>query len=78
MDECTPLVRGIAAGLAHLHGAGLHSSTSQLNLSRVCHKENTLHTLIPPATSLNTGYTTPTRNPYPIQSAQDELKSGRV
>ena len=29
-------------------GRGLHSSTSQLNLSRVCHKKNTLHTLKTP------------------------------
>jgi len=38
-------------------------------------QENTLNTPLHP---LNTGYTTPTRTPYPIQSAQVELKSGRV
>jgi len=38
----------------------------------------TLHTLNTPSHPLNTGYTTPTRTPYPIQSAQVELKSGRV
>ena len=31
-----------------------------------------------PRHPLNTGYTPPTRTPYPIQSAQIELKSGRV
>jgi len=39
---------------------------------------NTLHTLSTPEYPLNTGYTTPTRTPYPIQSAKVELKSGRV
>jgi hypothetical protein len=38
----------------------------------------TLHTLNTPCHPLNTGYTTPTRTPYPIQSAQVELKSERV
>ena len=40
-------------------------------------QENTLHTLNTLNTPL-TGYTTPTRTPYPIQSAQIELKSGQV
>jgi len=31
-----------------------------------------------PKHPLNTGYTTPTRTPYPIQSAHVELRSGRV
>ena len=39
---------------------------------------NTLHTLNTPQHPLNTGYTMPTRTPYVIQSAQVELKSGRV
>ena len=66
---------------AEVHGRGLHSFTVQLNLSRVWHKKTPytpLNTLKHP---LDTGYTTPTRNtrtPYPIQSAQMELKSGRV
>jgi len=41
------------------------------------HKD-TLHTLNTPYHPLNTGYTTPTRTPYPIESAQVELKRGRV
>jgi len=41
-------------------------------------QENTLNTLNTPSHPLNTGYTTPTRTPYPIQSAQVELKGGRV
>jgi len=55
----------------------LHSFTFQLNLSRACHKKSPCTPLTPPHT-LNTGYTTLTRTPYPIQSAQVELKSGRV
>jgi len=41
-------------------------------------QENTLHTLSTPYHPLNTGYTTPARTPYPIRSAQVELRSGRV
>ena len=43
--------------------SGLHSSTSQLNLSRVCHNVNTpyiLNTLLHP---LNKGFTTPYVHP---------------
>ena len=38
--------------------------------------KNTLHTLNNPQQPLDTGYTIPTRTPYPINSAQVELKSG--
>jgi len=31
----------IAKRLGDVYGGGLHSSTSQLNLSRVCHKKTT-------------------------------------
>jgi hypothetical protein len=41
-------------------------------------QENTLHTLHIPYHPLNTGYTTPAPIPYPIQSAQVQLKSGRL
>jgi hypothetical protein len=41
-------------------------------------QESTLHTLRTPKHPLNTGYTTPTRTPYPIQSAQVELRKKRV
>jgi len=46
-------------------GGGLHSSTSQLNLSRVCHKlkMNTPHILNTPLNPLNMGYTTPDVHP---------------
>jgi hypothetical protein len=37
-------------------------------------QQNTLHILNTPYHLLNTGYTTPTRTPYPIQSAQVEPK----
>jgi len=40
--------------------------------------KNTLHTLNTPSHPLYTGYTTPARNPYPMQSAQVELGSGLV
>jgi len=41
-------------------------------------QENTLHTLNTPYHPFNTGYTIPTRVPYPMQSAQVELRTGRV
>jgi len=41
--------------------------------------KNTLHTLnTPPKHPLNTGYTIPTRTPYPIKIAQVELRRERV
>ena len=40
--------------------------------------KNTLHTLHTPQHPLNTGYTTPTRTPYPIKNAQVELRNERV
>jgi len=40
--------------------------------------KNTLHTLITPYHPLYTGYTTLKCTPYPIQSAQVELRSERV
>ena len=52
MDECKPLRGGVhvqrgAGGVlaGAVGGRGLHSFTVQLNLSRVCHKNNTLYTL---------------------------------
>jgi hypothetical protein len=41
-----------------------------------CLKQTHPHTLNTPSQPLFTGYTTPTRTPYPIQSAQVELRSG--
>jgi hypothetical protein len=59
-----------AQGLTLVHfSAQLEPSLTQ---------ENTLHTLNTHSHPLNTGCTTPARTPYPIQSAQVELKSGRV
>ena len=40
--------------------------------------KNTLHTLNTLNTPLSMGYTTPTRTPYPLISAQVELRSERV
>jgi len=37
--------------------------------------KTTLHTLDTPKHPLNTGWTTPARSPYPINSAQVELRS---
>ena len=59
-------------------GRGLHSSTSQLNLSRLCHskyaantqKTRPRHSHPPLNTLLNT--------PYPTNGAYVELESGRV
>jgi hypothetical protein len=61
-----------------MDGRGLHSSTSQLNLSRSCH-ENT--SLTPPVTPLippDNPYTICKHSPYPTESAHVELKSVRV
>ena len=40
--------------------------------------KNDQHTLHTPKCPLNTGYTTPKRTPYPMKSAQVELRSERV
>ena len=56
-------------------GRGLHSFTFQLNLIAVSDTQrHTTH----PKHPLNMGYTTPTRTPYHIKSAQVELRSERV
>jgi len=57
-------------GLTHVH------FSAQLEPC-LTHK-TPLHTENTPQTPLNTGYRTPTRTPYPIKSAQVELKCGRV
>ena len=56
---------------------GLTLVHSSAQLEPCLSQEYTLHTLNTPQHPLNTGYTTPTRTPYPVQSAQVELKSGR-
>jgi len=56
-------------------GLTLVHCSAQLE-SSLTHKKMQ-HNLDNPHRPLNTGYTTPTRTPCPIQSAQVELKSGR-
>ena len=53
VDECRPLVGGGDGGAdgCGAKGRGLLSSTSQLNLSRFCHKMHPQYPLIPPDTS---------------------------
>ena len=41
-------------------------------------QSNTLHTLNTPKHPIMTGYTTPTRTPYPRKCAEVELRSERV
>ena len=57
---------------------GLHSSTSQLNLSRVWHKKTPYTPLHTPYYPLCTGYTTTTRTPLSHTKRQVELETGRV
>jgi len=57
---------------------GLHSFTFQLKLEPYLTHKNTLNTLNTPSHPLNMGYTTPTRTPYPIKSAQVEPRCERV
>ena len=52
----------------------LLSSTLAVSVTR----EHPTNSQTPPSYPLDTGYITPTRTPYPIQSAQVEVKSGRV
>jgi len=72
VDECKPLPTGRSWLLlrtavqerkrTNTGGRGLHSSTSQLNLSRVCHKKTPYTTQTPPNTPL-TRATQPLRTP---------------
>jgi hypothetical protein len=72
--ECSFIEKAAAAQAA---GQGLTLVHFSAQLEPCLSQENTLHTLNTLNTPL-TGYTTPTRTPYPIQSAQIELKSGQV
>ena len=84
MDECKPLIVGsdarevsrARAMLELRQGLTLVHLSAQLEPCLTL--DTTLHTLNTPYHPLDTGYTTPTRTPYPIQSAEVELKSGRV
>jgi hypothetical protein len=60
------------------HDQGLTVIHFSAQLEPCLSRENTLHTLITPKHHLDRGFTTPTRTPYPIQSAQVELTSERV
>jgi len=53
-------------------GQGLTLVHFSAQLEPCLAQENTQHTLNTPQHPLNSGYTTPTRTPYPIQSAQVE------
>jgi len=59
-------------------GMGLHSSTSQLNLTVSETSTHPKHPLIPPEHPLNSPYTNHERTPYPTESVYVELKSERV
>ena len=61
-----------------LMGRGLHSSTSQLNMSRVCHKKTPYTPYTPPNTPLTRATEPLLATPIPDKNAQVELKSGRV
>jgi len=83
VDECKPLPTVAITTMflevvttARLQGLTLVHFSAQLEPC-LTHKPP-LCTLNNHKHPLNTGYTTPTRNPCPIQSAQVELKSGRV
>jgi len=67
---------GRSTALASSQGLTLVHFSAQLEPSLT--HNNTLHTLHTPSDPLITGYTIPTRTPYPIQSAQVELRSERV
>jgi len=88
MNECKPLAAGAGHRAAQQagahpalhadHGRGLTLVHFSAQLEPCLKQHNTLHTLNTPYHPLNTGYTTPTRTPSIIHSAQVELKSGRV
>jgi hypothetical protein len=59
-------------------GAEEEGQAPRAQLDPCLSQQIVLHTLNTPLHPVNTGYSTPTRTPYPIQSAQVELKSGRV
>jgi hypothetical protein len=61
---------------ASFQGLTLVHCSAQLEPCRT--QRNTQHTLNTPYKPPNTGYTTPTRTPYPIKGAQVELRSERV
>ena len=84
VSECRPLAYGLSLQRGNIstrvtyqrQGLTLVHVSAQLN-PYLTHK-NTLHTLNAPSHPLNTGYKTPARTPYPITSAQVELRSGRA
>jgi hypothetical protein len=79
-DLCTSIALPRRSSLPRLrtHRQGLTLVHFSAQLEPCLSQENTLHNQNTPSHPLNTGETTHTRTPYPIQSAQVELKSGRV
>jgi len=76
LNEHSKLMSTSPSGSASEQGPTLVHSSAQLVPSLT--QQNTLHILNTPSHTLNKGYTTPPRTPGPIQSAQVELKTGRV
>ena len=70
--------RATPAVVAWPRARGLHSFHFSAQLEPCLTQESTLHTLNGPQHPLNTGYTIPARTPNPVQSAEVELKCGRV
>ena len=61
-----------------IYGRGLHSSTSQLNLSRVRHTKTPYTPRTPINALLTRAKQSLTYTPYPTKSAEVELRSERV
>ena len=91
MDESKPLALGqvkaalqsVMLGTQSGRKAGLDTQGLTLvhfsaQLEPLLTHKNALKTLNTPQYPLNMGYTTPTPTPYPIKSAQGELRSERV
>jgi len=70
--------RGGGGGEALAVNQGLTLVHFSAQLEPCLTQEITLHTLHTPYHTLDTGCTAPPRTPYAIQSAQVELKTGRV
>jgi len=68
----------LAEGGKWLSSQGLTLVHFSAQLEPCLTHKNTPHTLYTPEHPLHTGYITPTRTPYPIESAKVELRSERV
>jgi hypothetical protein len=69
---------GILSGDCRTDVQGLTLVHFSAQLEPCLKHKRTLHTLNTPQHPLNTGYTTPRRTPYHVESAQVELRSERV